>query len=122
MNEKKKEIEQKEEESWLSEVEEEEEESIEFEVSLKWQIESSSYSKLVANPVTILRKLSGAIFLLGDYYWHFYSGFYRWAALDSEDPSVRYIGKITLIFYANFSNFILICTQQFRTFTSYHCS
>ena len=71
-------------------------EYIEFELSLKWKIDSSCYASLVTDPVGSLRQLPGAIFLLGDYYWHFYRGFYQWAALECQDSYVRYLGECAL--------------------------
>lgn len=66
---------------------------IEFELSLKWQTDTTSFAELVPLPSAFLRKLPGAMFLLGDYYWHFYRSFYRWTALQCSDSYVRYLGK-----------------------------
>ncbi len=82
----------KQEEDELQEQEEANSE-IELELSLKWGIDSNCFDQLVANPVAILRKLSGALLVLEGYYWPFYRDFYRWAALECEDANVRYAGK-----------------------------
>lgn len=104
----------------------EETDELEFELLLKWQIESDCFAQLVANPVAILNKLPGALFLLGgDHYWHFYRDFYRWAALESEDATVRYAGKLSVITSTLFPSILIIffLSQQFRHSTTSHwCS
>ena len=70
----------------------EETDFIEFELSLKWKIDPKCFAPLIRDPVGILQKLPGAIFLLGDYYWYFYHGFYKWAVLQKQDSYLRYLG------------------------------
>ena len=68
--------------------------SVRLTLDLKWQIDSKCFENNVSDPVPLLRKLPGAIFLLGSYYWHFCSDFYRWAATECLDQDTRYFGEI----------------------------
>lgn len=66
---------------------------IQMELHLKWNVDFHCFEGLVADPVALLRKLPGAMFHLGAYYWHFSRDFYHWAATESLDPDTRYVGK-----------------------------
>ena len=70
--------------------------SIQLDLVLKWQIDSQFFETSIPDPVVILRKLPGAMFQLGNYYWHFYRDFYRWAATECLDQDTRYCGEFCL--------------------------
>lgn len=73
-------------------------EQIDFELYLSWQVDSECYQSLNEKPIDIVKKLPGAMFILGEYYWHFYKGFYRYSLLQNENPILRYSGKFLTVF------------------------
>ncbi|KAI2799131.1 hypothetical protein BLOT_013138 [Blomia tropicalis] len=86
-------------------------EQIDFELYLSWQVDSECYQSLNEKPIDIVKKLPGAMFILGEYYWHFYKGFYRYSLLQNENPILRY----SALQVFNEINLMLSPTQLYET-------
>ena len=80
-----------------------------MDITARWQVDSKSFDEILIHNVPssgithpqavgaitdIVRKLSGALYLLGPYYWTFMEDFYRWAATECLEPEIRYSAAV----------------------------